>query len=242
MISLNEKHVVIFGGGAGIGFATAKQASAQGAKVTIVGRNEATLKERTNSLGANASYIVADFGNSDDLDRMLESITAIDHLVLSASSSVAFGSFDDVSEQALDNAFRNKFYGYWLATQKLHHKIQPNGSIVMVTGAAHRASIPGMAAVAAVNGAIASFAQVLAVELAPTRVNIVSPGMVKTHAYNGMPEEMRSQVFAETAKNLPAGVVGEADEIANLIVTTLVSPFMTGALIDVDGGTHLAKG
>ena len=175
------------------------------------------------------------------LAELAEKLPPIDHLVLCASSSVAFGSFAEVSEQALRAAIDNKLIGYWLATQALLPRLTLDSSVIMVTGAAHRTAMPGMAAVAAVNGGIAAFAQVLAVELAPIRVNVVSPGMVATHVYDGMPAERREAMFKQAGDSLPAGRIGRPDDIAEVVMATLRAGYMTGAVLDVDGGAHLAR-
>jgi len=119
---------------------------------------------------------VLDFADSASAASLAGRIGAIDHLVLSASSSVAWGAFSELREEAVRVAFENKFWGYWRVTQAIASKLPADGSIVMVTGAAGRAALPGTSALAAVNAAIAAAAQVLAVELAPRRVNVISPG------------------------------------------------------------------
>lgn len=242
MSRFQNKHVLVFGGGAGIGLAVAQEVVESAGKVTLIGRREETLVKAVNSLGRNADYAVADFSDEKQLEELSRKYASFDHLVLCASSSVAFGPFDDISEKGLKQALDNKFVGYWLATQRLYKNIAKDGSIVMVTGAAHRSSIAGMSAVAAVNGAIAAFAQVVAVELAPLRVNVVSPGMVDTHAYSYLPDDVREQVYNEAASKLPLGKIGTPKGIAEMITSVLDSEFMTGSIIDIDGGVHLAKG
>lgn len=84
-------------------------------------------------------------------------------------------------------------------------------------------------------------ARVLAVELAPRRVNTVSPGLTATEAYAGLPDAARAAMFAATAARLPAGRVGAPDDIAQAILLAIANPFLTGATLDVDGGAHLAR-
>ena len=113
----------------------------------------------------------------------------------------------------------------------------------MVTVAAGRAALPGTSGLAAVNAAIAALAQVLAVELAPRRIiNVISPGMTETDAYAWMEPKQREAMFAGAASRLPAGRVGQPDDLADAILFALSNRFLTGAIIDVDGGAHLARG
>ena len=168
-------------------------------------------------------------------------IGGIDHLVLSASSAVAWGSFANLEEEAVRAAFENKFWGYWRVTRALAPSLPSDGSIVMVTGAAGRAALPGTSGLAAVNAAVAATAQVLAVELAPRRVNVISPGMTQTDAYAWMEPKQREAMFMSAASRLPTGRVGQPDDLADAILFALSNRFLTGAVIDVDGGVHLAR-
>ena len=152
------------------------------------------------------------------------------------------GSFADLKEEAVCAAFENKFWGYWRVTQALVPRLPSDGAIAMVTVAAGRAALPGTSGLAAVNAAIAALAQVLAVELAPRRINVISPGMTETDAYAWMEPKQREAMFAGAASRLPAGRVGEPDDLADAILFALSNRFLTGAIIDVDGGAHLARG
>ncbi len=93
----------------------------------------------------------------------------------------------------------------------------------------------------ALRAALEAMARVLAVELAPRRVNTVSPGLTATEAYAGLPDAARAAMFAATAARLPAGRVGAPDDIAQAILLAIANPFLTGATLDVDGGAHLAR-
>lgn len=238
----DNQHLAIFGGGAGMGFAIAQAAIHNGASVTILGRSETRLQEAAARLGSAARYQVADFTDAAALAQAATLVGDIDHLVLGASSHAAFGAFKDVDENSLRKSMDNKLIGYWLAAQAFVPKIAPTGSILMITGAAHRAAIPGMAAVAAVNAGIAGFAQVLAAELAPIRVNILSPGMVDTEAYAMIPDDARQEMYDAAASKLPVGRIGKPEDIAGPALSLMSSGFMTGAILDVDGGVHLARG
>jgi NAD(P)-dependent dehydrogenase (short-subunit alcohol dehydrogenase family) len=242
MDSLSNATILIVGGTSGIGFATARRAAATGAKPIITARSRERVEVALAKLPDGARAEVLDFTDPTSVASLAERTGAVDHLVLSASSAVAWGPFDKLSEEAVRAGFENKFWGYWRVTRALAPRLSSNGSIVMVGGAAGRAALPGTSALAAVNAAIAAAAQVLAVELAPRRVNVVSPGTTDTEAYNRMNPEDRRAMLANAAARLPVGRVGQPDDLAEAILFALRNPFLTGAVLDVDGGVHLPRG
>lgn len=236
-MSLANSHILIVGGTKGIGRATTMAALAAGARVTVTGRSAASLDARPEG----SAGVVLDFTDPTSVAALAEDIGAVHHLVLSASDSVAWGPFAEVSEDALRAAFDAKFWGYWRVIRALVPHLSATGSVTLVTGAAARAALPHTSGLAAVNGALEAMARVLAVELAPRRVNTVSPGMTATEAYAGLPEAARAGMFAATAAGLPTGRIGAPEDIAQAILLAASNPFLTGATLDVDGGAHLAR-
>ncbi len=117
--------------------------------------------------------------------------------------------------------------------------MSPNGSILFTIGGAARAAIPGTAGLAAVNGGIVAMARTLAKELAPLRVNVISPGLVDTPAYSWMGEEERKGFYHKMGASLPVGRIGSADEIAAMTIAMICNGYMTGSVVDVDGGASL---
>lgn len=241
-MTLANKVILIVGGTSGIGLATALRAAEAGATPIIAGRSRERLAAALAKLPQGAQAEELDFADAASVASLAGRIGSIDHLVLSASSAVAWGAFAELKEEALRAAFDNKFWGYWRMTQALAPKLPAGGAIVMVTGAAGRAAMPGTSGLAAVNAAIAGMAQVLAVELAPRRVNIVSPGLTETEAYAGMAPQQRDAMFTGAAAKLPVGRTGQPGDLADAILFALSNRFLTGAIIDVDGGAHLPRG
>jgi NAD(P)-dependent dehydrogenase (short-subunit alcohol dehydrogenase family) len=236
-MSLAGQHILIVGGTRGIGRATATAALALGARVTATGRTAESIA----ALPEGATGMRLDFTDPASVAALADAIGPLDHLVLSASDAVAWGPFGELTEEALRAAFEAKFWGYWRVIRALAPQLSATGSVTLVTGAAARAALPGTSGLAAVNGALEAMARVLAAELAPRRVNTVSPGMTATEAYAGMPEAAREGMFAATAARLPAGRIGAPGDIAQAILLAASNPFLTGATLDVDGGAHLAR-
>jgi NAD(P)-dependent dehydrogenase (short-subunit alcohol dehydrogenase family) len=111
-----------------------------------------------------------------------------------------------------------------------------------VAGPLTRAALPGTAGLAAVNGALEAMVPPLAVELAPLRVNAVSPGVIETPWWDGMPAEERTAMFAEHAAALPVGRVGRPEDVAQAILLTATNGFVTGSVVECNGGLSLPTG
>jgi NAD(P)-dependent dehydrogenase (short-subunit alcohol dehydrogenase family) len=231
---------LILGATRGIGFALAGQLLAQGQHVTISGREQAGVDAALARLDSpHAAGLVADMRDFAAVRAALGRLQALDHLVLCGSSDVAWGPFASLQMDAVERALHMKLTGYLNAVQAALPRLAERGSITFVGGAASRAAMPGTVGLAAVNGALMAVTRTLAKELAPRRVNMVSPGLTDTEAYAGMPTEAKAALFQSAAAKLPVGRTGQPGEIAGAIAFALGNPYVTGALIDVDGGAHL---
>lgn len=239
-MSFAQQRILIIGGSNGMGLAAARSLASQGAEVLIAGRSQAHLDAALATIEGRAAGYVADFTDPASLAALFERIGRIDHLVLAASSHAAWGPFAATSADALRGALEGKLIGYWQSLQAALPHLRRDGSVVMLSGAASRTAMPGTAGLAASNGAITQMAQTLAKELAPLRVNVVSPGLVDTPAYDGLPAEAKAGMFAGAAKSLPVGRTGTSEDIAAAIVYLLGNGFTTGAILDVDGGARMS--
>lgn len=231
---LSGQKVVVFGGGSGAGLAAAKLLASKGAEVIVTGRSldkmDAARKEGLTAKAVDGKDVAA-------VQAFFAELGAFDHLVITAGQTNRGGSFVD---NITDKSFRDTFDGkFWVQVNAAHagaRTIEKGGSITFFSGGANRRALKGMANIAAVNAAIDGIVPTLAVELAPTRVNAISPGTLRTTYWTGVPDDQLEAIFDRTAKALPAGRVGTPDDIANAVLFLVTTSFVTGTVLAVDGG------
>lgn len=230
-MTLAGKKVVVIGGSSGIGLATAELAKREGADVVIASRNAAKLEPIAERLKVTA--IPADVTSDQSIAELFERTGAVDHVVLTAAQ-LRTGPFKTVAMEDVRATMEGKFWGAWRVARKA--EIRPGGSLTLVTGFLSVRPRPNSAIISAANGALESLARALALELAPVRVNAVSPGVIDTPIRAAMPEAVRKEMLAKTAAALPVGRVGMAEDIAQQIASFMSNGFATGSIVYVDGG------
>ena len=234
-MSGSHSHIVIVGGTSGIGLAAARRLAAQSAPVTIIGRDRARLDQALGGLGGSVRGEVADAADRNALDALLGRIGAIQHLIIAASGGAGAGPFGALGADALRRGFEAKFWVQWNAAQAALPYMERSGSLTFITAASSRVANPGTSGLAAINGALERMTPTLARELAPLRVNAVSPGVIDTPWWADKPAGM----FAAASLRAPLGRAGQADEVADAIAFLVGNQFVTGVVLDVDGGLHL---
>jgi NAD(P)-dependent dehydrogenase (short-subunit alcohol dehydrogenase family) len=237
-VNLKDQRILVIGGSSGMGLASARRLAEAGAAVIIAGRTQSKLEAALAGLPGSVSAQALDFTDRASLDRAMAAVGRLDHLVLSGAGRPAWGKFLEVDVDALRRALESKLIGYWNALQAVVPVLRRDGSATLLTGAASRATMPGTAGLAAVNGAINRLGRTLSKELAPLRVNVISPGLVDTPAYDGMPAEARRAMFQGAAASLPVGRTGVPDDVADAVLFMVANGFTTGAILDVDGGAR----
>jgi NAD(P)-dependent dehydrogenase (short-subunit alcohol dehydrogenase family) len=228
---LSGQKVVVVGGSSGIGFSTAELAKREGAEVIIASRNVERLNAAAEKLGVKA--IVADVTSDESIAALFRGCGPVDHVVVTAAQ-LRSGPFKTVAMEDVRATMEGKFWGAWRVARAAD--IRPGGSLTLVSGFLSIRPRPNSAIVGAANGAIESLARSLALELAPVRVNAVSPGIIDTPIRAAMPEAARLDMLARTAASLPVGRVGVGDDIARQILAFMTIGFMTGSIVYLDGG------
>lgn len=239
MSRLTGKHVAVIGGASGMGAAIAAHALGEEARVTIAGSSRERLAAAAARLPGPVQTGFVDLADPDSIEAVGRGLGALDHLAVTAQSPAALRTLKPLAALDfgdLDAAFRVKLAGMLRLIRACLPGLARDGSITLFSGAASRRTIPGHVALAALNAAVEAAGRQLAKELAPIRVNVISPGLVRTEAYDAMPASEREAMFAARARALPVGRVGTADDIAMAAIHLMCNGYVTGVVQDIDGG------
>jgi NAD(P)-dependent dehydrogenase (short-subunit alcohol dehydrogenase family) len=235
-MNLQNKKVVILGGTSGIGLATARAALAQGATVVVSSSREEKVAAAVAALGPGADGQVADLNDAESVSRLFAGIGSFDHLVYTAGESLQLGGLASTEIDVVRKAFDLRVFGAIAAIKAAAPNILPGGSIVLTSGTAGTRPHKGYTVIASICSAMEGLTRALAIELAPLRVNIVSPGLVRTPLWSNVPESDREAMYLHAGSMLPAGRAGESDDIAQTYVYLMNNAFATGQTIVIDGG------
>jgi len=241
MGALENRRVVIVGGSSGMGLATSRAAAEAGARVLIVARDEAKLARAAAEVGHAATTRQLDVRDEAAVAAFFDALDPIDHLVVTAhASSVVTGALNTLADVSLTAArafMETKFWGALTVAKHGQKKLNADGSIVFLSGAAGvRKLLPNHTIIGATNGAIEAFARQLAREIAPRRVNVIAAGLVRTPAYDGLSAEARDRMYAGYAQTALVGRVGQPDDIARAAIYLMTSTYVTGQVHEIDGG------
>jgi NAD(P)-dependent dehydrogenase (short-subunit alcohol dehydrogenase family) len=226
------------GGSSGIGLAAARQLTSAGHQVVITGRDQDKLAAAVKELGDTAGGAAVDAHDEAATQEFFASLGEIDHVVIAATGVTITAPFQGVNKESV-LAANGKLVAHVIAVQGALQVLRPAGSITFITAVSAGSAMPGTAAPAAVNGAIEAMVPVLAVELAPIRVNAVSPGVVDTAWWDFLDADTKARTFAGFAAITPVRRVGKPEDIADAITFLVRNTFTTGVVLRVDGGARL---
>jgi len=234
-----NKRVVIVGGSSGIGLAVAEEAASQGADVVIVSSSAERVHEAIKSIGGAARGQAVDVSDEKAVESFFTNLGGFDHLVFTAGDSLQLNELAKTDLKQARRAFELRYWSALAAVKYGSPHIRKGGSIVLTTGIAGQRPRKGWVIAASVCGTIEALTRALAVELAPNRVNAVSPGVVRTNLWQTMNASERERLFESVGNSLPVGRVGEAADIAQAYLFLMQEGFATGQTVVVDGGTVL---
>jgi NAD(P)-dependent dehydrogenase (short-subunit alcohol dehydrogenase family) len=238
---MNEGTVVIIGGSSGIGLAVARRCLAEGYRVVIAGRSAERLDAARGQLGGGERLTAfrADIGVKADLVALFGTAGVVAHLVVTAAD-LPYGRIGELAEDSMLRAVTSKVLGPLLAAQAAAPHLADDGSITYISGIAAYRPAPGGSLAATVNGALESMVRALALELAPVRVNAVSPGWVDTPVWDRIaPPDVKKARFADMASRLPGKRNGRPEDAANAVMFLLADKFITGTVLHAEGGQVL---
>jgi NAD(P)-dependent dehydrogenase (short-subunit alcohol dehydrogenase family) len=239
-MNLSGKRIVVLGGSSGIGLATAQAAAREGANVVIASSRKARIDEALTTLPNGTEGHVLDLADGDATRALFTRLGSFDHLVFTAGETLQLGSLATTDVDAARRFFALRYWGAYSAAKYGSSSIRKGGSIAFTSGIAAWRPHAGWAVAASICAAMEGLTRALAVELAPIRVNIVSPGVVRTPLWANMAEADRKALHHDTGKRLPVGHVGDVDEIAETYLYLMRQSYSTGQVIVVDGGAVLA--
>ncbi|MDE1011744.1 MAG: SDR family oxidoreductase [Paraburkholderia fungorum] len=234
--NLQHQHVVLLGGTSGIGLATAHAALAAGASVTVVSSRSERVTEAIAGLGERANGYTVDLSKESAVRGLFEQVGAFDHLVYSAGDALQIGALADMNLDTVRQVFEVRVFGAIAAVKHAAPYLRPGGSVVLTSGIASLRPKKGWVALAGVCSAMEGLTRALAVELAPIRVNLVSPGLVRTPLWAGMSATEREALYDASGAALPVGRIGEAEDLAQTYVYLMTNRYATGQTVVVDGG------
>ncbi|MBO0797304.1 MAG: SDR family oxidoreductase [Blastocatellia bacterium] len=237
---LTHQRIIILGGSSGVGLAVAQLVAASGAEVFITGRDRQKLQNALSQISGQAQAEVADGADPEEMKSLFTRIGQFDHLVLTMSGAKGAGMFLELDLEELRAGFESKFWAQIISAQAALPYLRPDGSITFISAISARMANPGTSGLAAINAAIEAMVPTLAVELKPLRVNAVSPGVIDTPWWDRIPENQRRALFERSIAKTPAGRIGRPEDVASAVVFLIENTFMTGAIIECDGGLRLA--
>jgi len=238
-MALKDRQILVIGGSSGIGFAVAKAALEQGAKVTIASSSETKVKNAVRRLGGGGG-IALDVANEDAVRAHFQTCGPLDHIVFTAADwqQVDLSNFAELDLKAAASHFDVRFWGALAVAKHGAQRVNPGGSVTLTNGmAAHRPQ-KGMAISTAMAGAVEHLVKGLAVELAPIRVNGVCPGAIVTEAWDDVPPEFRKVQEARLAGQLLPRA-GTPEECAEAYLYLMRGSYTTGQVLRVEGGWTL---
>ncbi len=238
-MALNGQRIVILGGSSGIGLATAQAAAKEGASLVIASSNRARVDQALATLPSGAKGHALDLADERAVKALFAGLGPFDHLVFTAGETLRLGRLAETEIEAARGFFGLRYWGAYLAAKYGSGGIRPGGSIVFTSGLAGQRPHAGWSLGASICSAMEGLTRALAVELAPIRVNTVSPGVVRSPLWANMAEADRAALYRQTGERLLVGHVGEVEEVAEAYLYLMRQTYGTGQVLRVDGGGAL---
>ncbi|MFJ5234912.1 SDR family oxidoreductase [Kitasatospora sp. NPDC088391] len=236
--SLEGRRLVVVGAGSRTGRLLAHTAAAAGAELVLAGPDPRKLEWTAGELPGPSAVLPLDLTDEPSIEAFAARVGRIDHLV-STAALPANGPLADLRTADIRRAFDAKVIGPLLLAKHLAGRIAEDGSLTFFSGVAAWRPAPARTVMATTNGALAFLVRALAVELAPVRVNAVSPGIVDTGSWDGLGAEKEAFLRSVAARN-PARRVGTPEDLVKAVLYAVDNPYVTGTVLHVDGGGRLA--
>ena len=235
-MSLQGKRIVVLGGSSGIGLAVAQAAAQGGGAVVVVSSNKARVEAAVASLPNGGEGHAIDLTDEAAVRDLFAGLGEFDHLVYTAAESLSLGPIAETDLTAARKFFELRYWGAYTAAKYGAKSIRPGGSIVFTSGSAGARPRANWSLATSICAGMEGLTRALAVELAPVRVNVVSPGVVRTPLWRDMSEADQEALYKQSAETLLVGHVATPEDIAKTYVYLMDQTYSTGQVAMVDGG------
>ncbi|MGJ5632752.1 SDR family oxidoreductase [Nostoc sp. CALU 1950] len=240
---LSGKKVVILGISSGVDLAITQKMVEVGAKVILTHSSQEKLNEAIALISGEIEGKTVDVLNEDSVNAFFEQIGNFDHLVVTAMGdrNMPRSLLAEMTTQTAQGGM-DKFWGTFFAVRASLKNIATNGSITLTSSVTifKSSKMGGISAIAAANGAVATFGRSLALEISPIRVNVIAPGLIEDISiWSSQSESERSDLTKWAEASLPVQHLGQAEEVAQAVLSLIANPYITGVILPVDGGVTL---
>jgi NAD(P)-dependent dehydrogenase (short-subunit alcohol dehydrogenase family) len=237
--ALRDQTVLVVGRGSGIARAVTLVARSEGARVVVAGRDKTKLADAyADTADPGISAEVVDITDDASIAALADRLGPVDHVVSTASAR-ARGKLADLQRENLRMSFDTKVIGPTMLAKYIAKQINPGGSFVLFSGVHAFKLNVGYLGVGITNGAVDFLTRWLAVELAPIRVNAISPGVIDTGAWDSLGAEGKRDYFEHISSRNPARRIGTPDDISAAVLFAMTDTFLTGVTLRIDGGEPL---
>jgi NAD(P)-dependent dehydrogenase (short-subunit alcohol dehydrogenase family) len=232
--------VLVIGGSAGIGLATAIRARQEGADVILTARNAERLQAAAREVDARTTAAF-DANDATALRGFFDGLDAPLDQVLVTAGNPHYGQLMELDTDQLQSAFSQRLVGVVEVARLAAGRLRPGGTLVFMGGVGGRRPAVGTGAASTVIVALPALIANLALELAPIRVNLIAPGFVDTGLSATILGDELDARRDQLRSSLPIGRVVQADDVARLAVHLMVNTALTGATFDIDGGQQFVE-
>jgi NAD(P)-dependent dehydrogenase (short-subunit alcohol dehydrogenase family) len=237
---LRDQTVLVMGGSAGIGLATAIRARQEGADVILTARNAERLQAAARQVDARTTAAF-DAGDATALRGFFDGLDAPLHQVLVTAGGPHYGQLMELDPDQLQSAFSQRLVQIVEIARLTAGRVRAGGTLLFMGGTGGRRPALGTGAASTVIVALPALIANLALELAPVRVNLIAPGFVDTGLSATILGDQLDARRDQLRKTLPIRRVVQADDIARLAVHIMVNTALTGATYDIDGGQQFVE-
>ena len=196
----------------------------------MAARTLARLESAAAEIGHGAKARTIDTSDDESVEEFFRN-SVWDHVVASAGAG-GRGKLPDMTIAGAQDVMNTKFWGYFRIARAA--KISPTGSLTFIGGKLAHRPTQGTALIASVNSAVEGLTRGLAIDLAPTRVNTISPGVIDTPLWDQMSAAARDAMYKKASETLPARRIGQPEDVAQALVFLMTNPFATGMVMNLE--------